>query len=159
MSRTSTERLLQQQIQTLFPRLSRHRRRALARWVVGALLAGSANRPALAPARATPGIARAATLADAWDAGIAAPAHLMNTADPTAAGARRRSIRALACGADLRRGMRAHATGARGTPLIGALASSCGACASAIGARGNRTGSGCGAGPAARGRPTRRSWR
>ena len=68
MSRTSTERLLQQQIQTLVPRLARHRRRALARWVVGALLAGSAHRPALAPARATAGIARAATLADAWDA-------------------------------------------------------------------------------------------
>ena len=33
MDRTSTERLLQQQIQTLVPRLSRHRRRALARWV------------------------------------------------------------------------------------------------------------------------------
>jgi hypothetical protein len=65
MSRTSTERLLQQQIQTLFPRLSRHRRRALARWVLGALLAGSANRPALGPALATAGIARAATLADA----------------------------------------------------------------------------------------------
>ncbi len=75
MSRTSTERLLQQQIQTLFPRLSRHRRRALARWVLGAFLAGSANRPALAPALATAGIARAATLADAWDAWIAAPAH------------------------------------------------------------------------------------
>jgi hypothetical protein len=49
MARTPTERLLQQQIQTLFPRLSRHWRRALARWVLGALLAGSANRPALAP--------------------------------------------------------------------------------------------------------------
>jgi hypothetical protein len=53
MARTPTERLLQQQIQTLVPRLSRHRRRALARWVLGALLAGSANRPALAPALAT----------------------------------------------------------------------------------------------------------
>jgi hypothetical protein len=31
MARTPTERLLQQQIQTLFPRLSRHWRRALAR--------------------------------------------------------------------------------------------------------------------------------
>ena len=87
MARTPTERLLQQQIQTLVPRLARHRRRALARWVVGALLAGSAHRPALAPARATAGIARAATLADAWDAGIAAPAHLIDTADPPAAGA------------------------------------------------------------------------
>ena len=38
MARTPTERLLQQQIQTLFPRLSRHWRRALARWVLGALL-------------------------------------------------------------------------------------------------------------------------
>ena len=151
MACTHTERL-QPQIQPRLPRLSRHRRCALARRVVG-------DDPALVPALDAAGITRAVTLADAWDAGIAAPAHLMNTADPTAAGARRRSIRALACGADLRRGMRAHATGARGTPLIGALASSCGACASAIGARGNRTGSGCGAGPAARGRPTRRSWR
>jgi len=87
MARTPTERLLQQQIQTLFPRLSRHWRRALARWVLGALLAGSANRPALAPALATAGIARAATLADAWDAWIAAPAHRIDTADPPAAGA------------------------------------------------------------------------
>ena len=114
--------------------------------------------PAPAPARATAGIARASALADAWDTGIAAPAHPINTADPPAASAPP-VVSPLACGADLRRGMRAHATGARGTPLIGALASSCGACASAIGARGNRTGSGCGAGPAARGRPTRRSWR
>ena len=37
MARTPTERLLQQQIQTLVPRLSRHRRRALARGVLGAL--------------------------------------------------------------------------------------------------------------------------
>jgi hypothetical protein len=57
MARTPTERLLQQQIQTLFPRLSRHWRRALTRWVLGALLAGSAHRPALAPALATAGIA------------------------------------------------------------------------------------------------------
>ena len=49
MARTPTERLLQQQIQTLFPRLSRHRHRALARWVLGALLAGSANRPPNCP--------------------------------------------------------------------------------------------------------------
>ena len=116
MSRTSTERLLQQQIQTLFPRLSRHRRRALARWVLGlgALLAGSANRPALGPALATAGIARAATLADAGDAGIAAPAHLIahliNTADPTAAGAPP-VVRLRACGADLRHRIRAHGTG------------------------------------------------
>ena len=100
MARTPTERLLQQQIQTLFPRLSRHRRRALARWVLGALLAGSANRPALAPALATAAIARAATLADAWDAWIAAPAHLINTADPPAAGAPP-VVSPLACGADL----------------------------------------------------------
>ena len=110
MSRTSTERLQQQQIQTLVPRLARHRRRALARGVVGALLAGSAHRPALGSARATAGIARAATLADAWDAGIAAPAHLMNTADPTAAGAPP-VVHPRACGADLRRGIRVHGTG------------------------------------------------
>jgi len=114
MARTPTERLLQQQIQTLFPRLSRHRRRALARWVVGALLAGSAHRPALAPALATAGIARAATLADAWDAWIAAPAHPIDTADPPAAGAPP-VVRPLACGADLRRGIRAHGTGG---PLV-----------------------------------------
>ena len=114
MARTPTERLLQQQIQTLFPRLSRHRRRALARWVVGALLAGSAHRPALAPALATAGIARAATLADAWDAGIAAPAHRIDTADPPAAGAPP-VVRPRACGADLRRGIRAHGTGG---PLV-----------------------------------------
>jgi hypothetical protein len=112
MSRTSTERLLQQQIQTLFPRLSRHRRRALARWVLGALLAGSANRPALVHALATAGIARAATLADAWDAWIAAPAH--QTTDPPAAGAPP-VVSPLACGADLLRGIRAHWTGG---PLV-----------------------------------------
>ena len=114
MDRTSTERLQQQQIQTLVPRLARHRRRALARWVVGALLAGSAHRPALAPALATAGIARAATLADAGDAGIAAPAHLINTADPPAAGAPP-VVRPRACGADLLRGIRAHGTGG---PLV-----------------------------------------
>ena len=110
MDRTSTERLLQQQIQTLVPRWAHHRRRALARGVVGARVAGSAHRPALGPARATAGIARAATLADAGDAGIAAPAHLMNTADPTAAGAPP-VVRPRACGADLRRGIRVHGTG------------------------------------------------
>ena len=110
MARTPTERLLQQQIQTLVPRLARHRRRALARGVVGARVAGSANRPALGPARVTAGIARAATLADAWDAGIAAPAHLMNTADPTAAGAPP-VVRPRACGADLLHWIRAHGTG------------------------------------------------
>ena len=68
MVRTPTERLLQQQIQTLVPRLARHRRRALARGVVGARVAGSAHRPALGPARATAGIARAATLAVAGGA-------------------------------------------------------------------------------------------
>ena len=77
---------------------------------MGALLAGSAKRPALAPARATAGIARAATRADAGDAGIAAPAHLMTTADPTAAGAPP-VVRPRACGADLRRGIRVHGTG------------------------------------------------
>jgi hypothetical protein len=129
MARTPTERLLQQ-IQTLVPRLARHRRRALARGVVGARVAGSAHRPALAPALATAGIARAATLADAGDAGIAAPTYPIDTADPTAAGAaggpsagvRRRQfhshprrrpgpVRPRACGADLRRGIRAHGTG------------------------------------------------
>ena len=112
MSRTSTERLLQQQIQTLFPRLSRHRRRALARGVLGALLAGSAHRPALGPALATAGIARAATLADAWDAWIAAPAH--QTTDPPAAGAPP-VVSPPACGADLLRWIRAHWTGG---PLV-----------------------------------------
>ena len=77
-------------------------------------MAGSANRPALAPALATAGIARAATLADAWDAGIAAPAHLLNTADPPAAGAPP-VVRPLACGAALRRWIRAHGTGG---PLV-----------------------------------------
>jgi hypothetical protein len=114
MARTPTERLLQQQIQTLFPRLSRHWRRALARWVLGALLAGSANRPALAPALATAGIARAATLADAWDAWIAAPAHRIDTADPPAADAPP-VVSPLACGADLLRWIRAHWTGG---PLV-----------------------------------------
>ena len=108
MDRTSTERLLQQQIQTLVPRWAHHRRRALARGVVGARVAGSAHRPALGPARATAGIARAATLADAGDAGIAAPAH--QTTDPPAAGAPP-VVSPLACGADLLRGIRAHGTG------------------------------------------------
>ena len=104
MARTPTER--QQQIQTLFPRLARHRRRALSRWVVGAFLAGSASGPALAPALATTGIARAATLADAWDAWIAPPAHPIDTADPPAAGAPP-VVRPLACCADLLCGIRA----------------------------------------------------
>ena len=81
---------------------------------MGARLAGSANRPALAHALATAGIARAATLADAWDAWIAAPAHLINTADPPAAGAPP-VVSPLACGADLLRWIRAHWTGG---PLV-----------------------------------------
>ena len=179
MSRTSTERLLQQQIQTLFPRLSRHRRRALARWVLGALWAGSANRPALAPALATAGIARASTLADAWDAWIAAPAH--QTTDPPAAGAPP-VVRPLACGADLLRWIRAHWTGGplvlgldashrrddvvllrmsvlyRGaalpvaTPPTPPHAGGTGGVRRTNRARGCRTGSECGTGPAARGR-------
>ena len=94
--------------------MSRHWRRALARWVLGARLAGSANRPALAHALATAGIARAATLADAWDAWIAAPAHRSDTADPPAAGAPP-VVSPLACGADLLRWIRAHWTGG---PLV-----------------------------------------
>ena len=136
MSRTSTERLLQQQIQTLFPRLSRHRRRALARWVLGALLAGSANRPALGPALATAGIARAATLADAWDAGIAAPAHLIDTADPPAAGATggpSAGVRRRPAPLDSRTGP-ADRSCSGWMPPIGALTSFCCACASASGA-------------------------
>jgi hypothetical protein len=102
MACTHTERL-QPQIQPRLPRLSRHRRCALARRVVG-------DDPALVPALDAAGITRAVTLADAWDAGIAAPAHLMNTADPTAAGAPP-VVRPRACGADLRHRIRAHGTG------------------------------------------------
>ena len=53
--------------------------------------------PAPAPARATAGIARASALADAWDTGIAAPAHPINTADPPAASAPP-VVSPLACG-------------------------------------------------------------
>ena len=102
MACTHTERL-QPQIQPRLPRLSRHRRCALARRVVG-------DDPALVPALDAAGITRAVTLADAWDAGIAAPAHLMNTADPTAAGAPP-VVHPRACGADQRRGIRVHGTG------------------------------------------------
>ena len=58
--------------------------------------------------RSTAGIARAATLADAWDAWIAAPAH--QTTDPPAAGAPP-VVSPLACGADQLRWLRAHGTG------------------------------------------------
>jgi len=104
MACTHTERL-QPQIQPRLPRLSRHRRCALARRVVG-------DDPALVPALDAAGITRAVTLADAWDAGIAAPAH--QTTDPPAAGAPP-VVRPRACGADLRHRIRAHGTGG---PLV-----------------------------------------
>ena len=59
MAHTPTERLPQQQIQTLFPSASRHQRRDLAWRVIGAVLARSADNPVLAPTLA---IARIADL-------------------------------------------------------------------------------------------------
>ncbi len=138
MARPATERLVQHQIQTRVPRVPQRRRRAPARRVMSARLAGSANGPAPVDARATAGIARAATLVDAWKAGIAAPAH--HTADPTAAGATG-GPSARTCDADLRRRMRAHRTGeppALGLDASQRRADSC-ACASARAARACRS--------------------
>ena len=118
MACTHTERL-QPQIQPRLPRLSRHRRCALARRVVG-------DDPALVPALDAAGITRAVTLADAWDAGIAAPAH--QTAAPSAAGARRRSVRARAaptCAAGFARTGPADRWCLGWMPPIGALTSFC----------------------------------
>jgi len=83
MVRASTEQLVPQQNQALLPCVYRHRRRALARWIVGTLVAGNATGSALVHVLATAEIARATTLADAWKAWIAAPAQHL-TAPPAA---------------------------------------------------------------------------
>lgn len=53
-------------IQRRLPLLSRARQRALARWVLGALLTGSPNGPTLIRGLADQGVAAPSTLADQW---------------------------------------------------------------------------------------------
>ena len=117
MTPMPTQRLLLPQRQPRVPRPGPHPLVPFARGGGvggGGVPAWRGTPPAPAPARATAGIARASALADAWDTGIAAPAHPINTADPPAAGAPP-VVSPLACGADLLRGIRAHGTGG---PLV-----------------------------------------
>lgn len=58
-----------------FPVLNRHQRRALARWVLGALLAGSANGPSIIAALADQGLGAVSTLDEQWEDWLAQPAH------------------------------------------------------------------------------------
>jgi len=105
MVRTSTEQLVPQQNQALLPCVYRHRRRALARWIVGTLVAGNATGSALVHVLATAEIARATTLADAWKAWIAA---LPSTPPLHPQRMHHRWSRPRACGTDLRRWKGAH---------------------------------------------------
>ncbi len=70
----SMEQVVQQVIQRWVPTLPPLRQRQLARWVLGAVLAGNANGPSLIQALATAGIARPTTLTDQWDAWLDQPA-------------------------------------------------------------------------------------
>lgn len=100
MARTHAEQLLRTLIQTHVPTLPPRQQHALARWVLGAVLAGRANGPSIVSALVTAGVARATTLEEAWDAWLAAPAQ--QTTDPPTAGAPP-VVSPLACGADLLR--------------------------------------------------------
>lgn len=100
MSRTHTEQLLRTLIQTHFPSLPPRQQHALARWVLGAMLAGDANGPSIVDALGTAGIAGTATLTEAWERWLAAPA--LQTTEPPAAGDPP-VVSPLAGGADLLR--------------------------------------------------------
>lgn len=103
MIRTRTEQLIRTLIHTHAPILPARQQHALARWVLGALLAGKANRPSVIAALETAGVAGAATLMDQWDAWVTQPA--FQTTDPPVAGAHP-VVSPLAVGADLLRWIR-----------------------------------------------------
>jgi hypothetical protein len=75
MTRVPAEKVVRSIIHQPFPTLPRQQRRALARWVMGALLAGSAHGPSVIQALATAGVAAPSTLSDQWDAWLAQPAY------------------------------------------------------------------------------------
>jgi hypothetical protein len=95
-----TEQVVQQVIKPWLPSLPPVRQRQLARWVLGAVLAGNANGPSLIQALATAGIARPTTLTDQWDAWLDQSAQ--QTTAPPAAG-EPAVVCPLAAGADLLR--------------------------------------------------------
>jgi hypothetical protein len=80
---TSTERLLRILIHTHIPTLPPRQQHALARWVLGAVLAGDANGPSVIEALVTAGVAARTTLTlqDAWDCWLA-PSAQQTTAPP-----------------------------------------------------------------------------
>jgi hypothetical protein len=79
-----TEQVVQQVIHPWLPSLPPIRQRQLARWVLGAVLAGNANGPSVIQAFATAGVVRPTTLTDQWDAWLDQPAH-QTTTPPAAA--------------------------------------------------------------------------
>ncbi len=112
MKCSAAERVLRTMFQVHLPTLPVRQQRALARWTLGAVLAGSANGPSLIDALVTARVAGRSTLQDMWDRWLAQPAQ--QTTDPPAAGANP-VVSPLAVGADLLRWVVALWTGG---PLI-----------------------------------------
>lgn len=100
MTHTAAEQVVRPLIHARCPSVPPCQQHALARWVVGAILAGVANGPSIIDALVTAGVAGRATVQDQWDAFLRWPAH--QTTDPPTAGAAT-LVSPLACGADLLR--------------------------------------------------------
>lgn len=100
MAQKAPEKVVYSTIREHFPHLPRPIRRALARWVMGALLAGGANGPSLIDALDMAGVAAPSTLSDQWDSWLAQPAH--QTSEPPEAG-EAPILCPLACGVALLR--------------------------------------------------------
>ena len=77
---TSMEQVIRPVVQDWVPCLTAPQYRQLTRWVLGAVLAGSANGPSMIQALTTAGIAGVSTLTDQWEQWLAQAAH--QTTDP-----------------------------------------------------------------------------
>lgn len=85
MGHIAAEQTIWTLIQERFPTMSPGAQHALARWVLGAMLAGDANGPSVIAALVTAGVAGHATLDEQWDTWVHQDA--FQTTDPPVAGA------------------------------------------------------------------------
>lgn len=97
MARTAACRSAEQLLRQHLPQLNRTRRRGLARWLAGSLLADSANKPSVIQALCALGEAAASSLDQQWDSWMHFPAQ--QTLDPS--DAPQSLCSPLACGAAL----------------------------------------------------------
>jgi hypothetical protein len=74
MTRTAACREVEQIVREYMPILNRNQRCALARWVTGAILADSANKPSVVQALVLLGEAATSSLDDAWEQWLHQPA-------------------------------------------------------------------------------------